>query len=154
MHSVNTSYSGVDAVATITIPGRGPVVIGELAHLSYSVFRDKTPVQSMGRITPKGFTRGLRMVTGVLGFVVFDESVVYRCIEELKELGYKMFMDEMPLFDITMTFANEFGSKSTMTIFGVTTYTEGMSISIQDMMTSNAFEFYALDISPIKRLKE
>ncbi|CDQ41812.1 hypothetical protein [Virgibacillus salexigens] len=147
----NNSYSGSDMVASITIPGRSPVVFGELSNVSYSILREKVPVRGLGRVTSKGYTRGMRTITGILTFVVFDQSAVYRCIEELKEQGHKMLMDEMPLFDINLTMANEFGSRSTLTIYGVSTYTEGMVMSINDMMTQNVYEFYALDIDPMTK---
>lgn len=152
-HLTNTSYSGADMVATINIPGKGPIVFGELANISYSVFREKVPVRSLGRVSMKGYTRGMRTISGILSFAVFDESIVYRCMEELKKHGYRMLMDEMPLFDITITMANEYGNRSTLTIYGVTTYTEGMVLSVNDMMTQNVYEFYALDIDPIAKME-
>lgn len=145
------SYSGADMVASITIPGKKPIIFGELANVSYSVMREKVPVRSLGRVSMRGYTRGMRTITGIMSFIVFDESVVYRCMEELKENGYRMLMDEMPLFDITLTMANEFGSKSALSIYGVSTFTEGMVMSVNDMMTQNVYEFYALDIDPIAK---
>lgn len=148
----NTSYSGSDIVATINVPGKGPIVFGELSNISYSILREKFPVRALGRVTMKGFTRGMRMISGILSFTVFDESVVYRCMDELKRQGYNMLMDEMPLFDVTITAANEFGSKSKLTIYGVSTYTEGMVMSVNDIITQNVYEFYAIDIDPMHRI--
>lgn len=149
-----TSYGGTDMVCSINVPGKGPVVFGELSQISYSVFREKYPVRSLGRVSMKGYTRGMRTVTGIFGFTVFDESIVYRCMEEIKAAGYRMLMDEMPLFDITLSMANEFGSKSKMSIYGVTTYTEGTVMSVNDLFTQNVYEFYALDIDPMQRINE
>ncbi|PFV35841.1 MULTISPECIES: hypothetical protein [Bacillus cereus group] len=145
------SYTGADMVCSINVPGRGPVVFGELSSLSYSIFREKYPVRALGRVSMKGFTRGMRTISGVLGFTVFDESIVYRCMREIKEAGYRMLMDEMPLFDITLSMANEFGAQSSMSLYGVSTYTEGMVLSIDDIFTQNVYEFYALDIDPMQR---
>lgn len=149
----NTSYSGTDMVATITLPGKGPIVFGELSDISYSVFREKVPVRALGRINMKGYTRGMRTITGILAFTVFDQNIVYRCMEELKNQGYHMLMDEMPLFDITISSANEFGSRSTMTIYGVSTYTEGKQMGINNIITQNVYEFYALDIDPLSKVE-
>lgn len=147
-----SSYSGADMVCSINVPGKGPIVFGELSQLSYSVFREKVPVRALGRINMKGYTRGMRTITGILGFTVFDESIVYRCMEEIRDAGYRMLMDEMPLFDITISMANEFGARSKMSIYGVSTYTEGMVLSVEDIITQNVYEFYALDIDPIHRI--
>jgi hypothetical protein len=148
-----TSYSGTDMICTINIPGKGPVVFGELSSISYSIYREKVPVRALGRVSMKGYTRGMRTISGILTFTVFEESIVYRCMEELRELGYRILMDEMPLFDITISMANEFGSQSMLTLYGVTTYTEGKVMSVDDIMTQNVYEFYALDIDPLSRLQ-
>ncbi|GAK42050.1 hypothetical protein TCA2_4542 [Paenibacillus sp. TCA20] len=151
MHTF-TSYSGSDIVATINMPGKGPQVFGELSTISYSIFREKFPVRALGRSSMKGFTRGMRTITGVMSFTMFDESIVLQAMEEVKKLGYNMLMDEMPMFDITISMANEFGAKSALTIYGVTTYTEGMSLSINSLLTESVYEFYALDIDPMRRV--
>lgn len=146
-----TSYAGTDMVCSINVPGRGPVVFGELSQLSYSVFREKVPVRALGRVSMKGYTRGMRTITGIMGFTVFDESIVYRCMREIKEQGYRMLMDEMPIFDVTISMANEYGSQSKMALYGVSTYTEGSVMGINDLITQNVYEFYALDLDPLHR---
>jgi hypothetical protein len=148
------SYAGTDMVCSINVPGRGPVVFGELSQISYSVFREKVPVRGLGRVSMKGYTRGMRTITGIMGFTVFDESIVYRCMREIKEQGYRMLMDEMPMFDVTVSMANENGAQSKMVLYGVSTYTEGMIMSVDDLLTQNAYEFYALDIDPMHRVNE
>jgi hypothetical protein len=151
-HTFN-SYSGTDMVATLNIPGKGPIVFGELSSISYSVFREKYPVRALGRISMKGFTRGMRTITGILSFTVFDETIVYKAMEEVAKQGYKMLMDEMPMFDVTITMANEFGTRSKLTIYGITTYTEGKVLSINSTTTENVYEFYALDIDPLTKIR-
>lgn len=153
MHTF-TSYSGADIVAALNIPGKGPQIFGELSSISYSIFREKYPVRALGRVSMKGFTRGMRTITGVMSFTMFDESVVLQAMEEVKKMGYNMLMDEMPMFDITISMANEFGSKSKQTIYGITTYTEGMALSINSLLTENVYEFYALDIDPMRKVSE
>jgi hypothetical protein len=153
-HKTITSYSGTDMVCTINVPGKGPIVFGELSQISYSVFREKVPVRALGRVSMKGYTRGMRTITGILAFAVFDESIVYRCMQEIKQAGYRMLMDEMPLFDVTISMANEFGARSKMSIYGISTYTEGMVMSVDDIVTHNVYEFYALDIDPMQRTNE
>jgi hypothetical protein len=148
-----TTFSPSDIVATITIPNKEPVVIGSLNSISYSIYRAKFPVLSLGRITPKGFTRGGRTITGSLNFLDFNQSIVFDLMEEMRETGYKIVMDEMPMFDVTVTLANEFGERSTFTIYGITTFTEGKAISSRSLEISTFYEFYALDITPLSSLK-
>lgn len=146
-----SSYSGTDMVCSINVPGKGPVIFGELSQISYSIFREKVPVRALGRVSMKGYTRGMRTITGIFGFTVFDESIVYRCMEDINKSGYRMLMDEMPTFDVTISMANEFGARSKMSIYGVTTFTEGTIMSVDDITTQNMYEFYALDIDPMQR---
>jgi len=148
------SFSGADMVCSINMPNKGPVIFGELSSLSYSIFREKYPVRALGRITMKGYTRAMRTISGIMTFTVFDESIVYRCLEELRRTGYRVLMDEMPTFDVTITMANEFGSRSKQVLYGVTTYTEGKVLSIDDIFIQNAYEFYALDIEPLTRIRK
>lgn len=154
MSKTNNTFSGVDMVASINIPGKGPVIFGELAQLSYSVYREKMPVRSLGRITAKGYTRGQRTITGILVFNIFDQSIVYECMKEIHKSGYRMLMDEMPVFDVTVTMSNEYGHKSSMTIYGISTYTEGQVMGVNNLGIQNAYEFYAIDIDPVHILDD
>ncbi len=148
-----STYSGADMVCSFDIPGERPIILGELSELSYSVFRAKTPVRTLGRIRTKGFTRGMRVVSGILTFSVFNESAPRIIMEKINQAGYDILMDELPLYNITVSMANEYGSRSTFAIYGVTTTTEGMVAGIDDLQIKNAYQFYALDVSDMKVVK-
>lgn len=164
---INTSYSGADAVATITPIGGKPLVFGSIQTLSYSIYRPTTPVYALGRINPKGVTRGQRTIAGSLIFTVFDRHVLKTVmesystvkdkpksktnsyeftIEEFVEMKQNMKTDEMPPFDINITFMNEHGNSSTLNIYGVHILTEGQTMSIEDMITENTMQYLAMDI--------
>lgn len=163
---VNTSFSGADAVATITPLGGKPRVFGEIQTLSYSIYRPTTPVYTLGRINPKGVVRGQRTIAGSLIFTVFDRHVLKSVIDsynfskdskdkknlykftgsELKEMKNNMKTDEMPPFDINITFMNEYGNSATLNIYGVHILTEGQTMSIEDMITENTMQYIAMDI--------
>ena len=137
---VNTSFSGADAVATITPVGGKPRVFGEIQTLTYSIYRPTTPVYTLGRINPKGIVRGQRTIAGSIIFTVFDRHVLKSVIDsldytngkkkgggtynftdsEIKEMKRNMKTDEMPPFDINVTFMNEHGISSTLNIMGFT----------------------------------
>lgn len=152
-HVTHTSYSGTDLVCSIQLPNEEPMVFGELYQISYSTFREKTPVRKLGRVTPAGFTRGFRTITGVISFSTFDQSIVRKAMHKIASKGYNILMDEMPLFDITISAANEYGSRSKLVILGVTTATEGMAMSVDDLSIANVFEFYAIDVRPLEALQ-
>jgi hypothetical protein len=167
-NNINTSFSGADIVATITPLGGRPIVFGEIQTLSYSIYRPTTPVYTLGRINPKGVVRGQRTIAGSLIFTVFDRHVlktvidaynftnsdgtttignVYNFVDtEIDEMKKRMKTDEMPPFDINITFMNEYGNSSTLNLYGVHILTEGQTMSIEDMITENTMQYIAMDI--------
>lgn len=155
----NTSFSGADIVATITPFGGKPVVFAEIQTLSYSIYRPTTPVYTLGRINPKGAVRGPRAIAGTLIFTVFDRHVLQSVVDsfkgskyyyfdssEITEMKTNMKTDEMPPFDINITFLNEYGHAATMNIYGVYVLSEGQTMSIEDMITENTMQYVAMDI--------
>ncbi|TKJ01239.1 virion structural protein, partial [Bacillus cereus] len=58
--------------------------------------------------------------------------------------------DELPPFDITINFMNEYGQSSKLVIYGVNLISEGQTMSVEDMITENTMEFIALDIETMK----
>ena len=55
-------------------------------------------------------------------------------------------MDELPPFDITISFANEYGTQARLAIYGVRIINEGQTMSINDVYTENTYQFVATDI--------
>jgi hypothetical protein len=159
-----TSFSGADIVASITPQGGKPIVFGEIQTISYSIYRPVSAVTALGRIGPKGITRGPRTIAGSLIFTVFDRHVlksvmdVYRKQEnsfktsygfteaDITDLRNYAKTDELPPFDINIHFLNEYGNSATLTIYGVYILTEGQTMSIEDMITENTMQYMAMDI--------
>lgn len=67
-------------------------------------------------------------------------------IDQWKVGGKARFSDEIPPFDITVNFLNEYGQSATMTIYGVEILNEGMGMSIDDITTEKACTFIARDL--------
>lgn len=159
---INTSFSGADAVATITPYGGKPRVFGEIQTLTYSIYRPTTPVHGLGQINPRGVVRGARTIAGSLIFTVFDRHVLKSIMDSyegggngqygtltpdsLMEMSKNMKTDELPAFDINVTFMNEFNNSATLNIYGVHILTEGQTMSIEDMITENTMQYIAMDI--------
>lgn len=144
-----TSFAGTDIIAVITLPNGKPRVIGELQTISYSSFRPTAPVFALGQIGAKGVVRGARTVAGSLIFTVFDRHVLYEVMEDYNDSQSYFDInksDEIPAFDITVNFMNEYGQSSQLTIYGVHLISEGQTMSIEDMITENTMEFVAMDI--------
>lgn len=145
------TFSGGDIIAYALFPDSNPIVLGELTTVTYSIHRDKTPVRPLGRISPKGFANGTRTVAGTLIFTVLTKHVInkLRTASQVKGLlgDIKRFKtDELPPFDIIISFGNEYGASAKMAIYGVTIVDEGKVMSIEDMYTENTMSYMAHDI--------
>jgi hypothetical protein len=136
---------------------RQPVtkVLAEAQTLSVSIFRDKQAVRACGSVYPKGFTRGPREIAGSLVFTVFNEHVLHRFLEaHPSDFDANTFtsalMDQLPPVDILISFANEYGHISRMTIYGVEFMSEGQTMSVEDILTENVVHFVARDLDPMR----
>lgn len=143
------SFSGTDTLAFILLPGSKPVVLGALTTISYSMFRNKKPVINIGRTNINGVTRGSRIFAGTMIFTLINQHWLREVqneitwIKNFKELK----VDELPLFDIMIVSANEYGSAVSMFIYGIDFTDEAQTISVEDLFTENTFSFVARDIS-------
>ena len=148
------SFSGTDTLAFIMMPGSSPVVIGSLTTISYSMYRNKKPVINIGRTNINGVTRGSRIFAGTMVFTLINQHWLKE-LQEQPQLswlsGFKeLKVDELPLFDIMIVSANEYGNYVNMYIYGIDFTDEAQTISVEDLFTENVFSFVARDISTFK----
>lgn len=129
-------------------------VLAEIQTLSVSTFREKQPVRALGSVYPRGFTRGARSIAGSMIFTVFDRNVLHSILnnrpDDPPEIVTTALIDQLPPFDITVAFANEYGHTSRMAILGCEFVSEGQVMSVEDMITENQAQFVARDIDPMR----
>lgn len=146
------SYSGVDIVAEMLVPCEPkPLILGDLATLSYSIHRENKPVRLIGRTNVAGWLRGNRTIAGSLIFTNFEKYTFYRLKKFQKSVanGYYPLADMLPPFDIIVSFANEYGQFSKLKIFGVNIIDEGSTMSVDDLVTESTFTYMARGIQPM-----
>lgn len=143
------SFSGTDALVFIMLPQTEPILLGSLSTISYSMYRDKKPVPVIGRVNVGGFTRGTRIYAGTLIFTLLNQHWVNELKEKVSWLQSinRLKTDELPLFDLMIVCANEYGAAMQMFIYGVDLTEEGQVLSIEDLFIENTFNFVARDIS-------
>lgn len=134
-------------------------VLAEAQTLSMSSYRDKQAVRACGSVYPKGFTRGPRQIAGSLIFTVFNQHVLYEFLEadpsDFDGVRYtSAILDQLPPVDITIAYANEYGSISRMTIYGVEFLSEGQTMSIEDLLTENVVQYVARDYDPMRAVSQ
>lgn len=128
--------------------------LAEIQTLSISTYREKHPVRGLGATYPKAHTRGSRTIAGSMVFTVFDRDVMFEILEA-DPTDFDSFkitsaiIDQLPPFDITISFANELGQLSRMAILGVEFVSSGQTMSIHDMFIENAVQYVALDFDPM-----
>ena len=149
------SFSGTDTLAFIMLPGCTPVFIGSLTTISYSMYRNKKPVINIGRTNINGVTRGSRIYAGTMIFTLINQHWLKELQEQPEAKWLKNYTelktDEMPLFDIMIISANEYGNCVQMYIWGIDITDEAQTISVEDLFTENTFSFIARDISVFKK---
>lgn len=147
------TFSGTDTIAFLIMPGNVPVVLGSLTTISYSIFRNKKPVINIGRTNINGVTRGSRIYAGTMIFTLINQHWLRELQEQCSWIGNleDLKADELPLFDIMIVSANEYGSAVEMYIYGIDFTDEGQTISVEDLFTENTFSFIAREISVFKK---
>lgn len=167
--SSQRSFSGADIRCVVHVLGNGgmtvPVLLADVQTLSYSTHRDKFPVRALGHTYPRGYTRGGRTIAGSMVFTMFDREVLWRIIQNYKydtEMNegevdfssYSPMLDQIPPFDITITFANEYGDVANMALYGVEIVDEGTVLSIDDIMVEKTCSFVARDLDIVRPYAE
>lgn len=143
------SFSGTDTIAFLMFPGLKPIVIGSLTTISYSMYRNKVPVINIGRTNINGITRGSRIYAGTMVFTLINKHWLRELQDQAPYLQEypTLKVDELPLFDIMIVSANEYGSSCSMFIYGVDFTDESQTLSIEDLFTENIFKFVAREVS-------
>ena len=132
--------------------------------LTYSTHREKFPVRTLGRTKTKGYTRGPRTIGGTLIFTVFDKTVLSEMLVQNYQtdsadrdnygVWKAVLIDQIPPFDITVSFVNEYGSVSRLVLYGVELVNEGQTMSIDDLITENVVSFVARHIDPMFSMRD
>lgn len=144
-----SSYSGADITASIFFQDINlNLSLASIQTISYSVNNSKTPVRGLGDMNLKGYVLGPRTIAGSLIFTIFDKHIFNEVFLAYKQKDeyFSMLFDELPPFDITISFANEYGNASRIAIYDVVLLNEGQVMSINDIYTENTYQYIAKNI--------
>jgi hypothetical protein len=154
------SYAGSDMRALLEIASPGPGAkhaskqLIELVTLSVSVHREKAQIRALGYINPKGFARGKRTCAGTMILTQFMVDVLYRFLDDpsphdLSKDSITVKPDQLPPFNMTLLFADEYGNASYRRLTGIEFVTDGTTYSANDMITEQSVSYYAADFTPL-----
>lgn len=135
------------------VEGSATIVLGTLQTITVQTHREKFEVRALGHTVAKGITRGPRTVAGSMIFTMFNEHALSELTRHMgnKESIWRdpeissLLPDQLPPFDVTISFANEYGSLSQQNIYGIDFVNDGEVLSIEDLVTENSMNFMARD---------
>lgn len=137
--------------------------LAELQTISWSIFREKSPVRTLGAVYPRSFVRGPRTIAGTMVATLFDKSAFH----DILTLGLNPYstgtandrdyyqdttalIDQLPPLDITIIASNEYGQTSFMNLWGVEFMNDGGTFSIEDLFTETVIQYTARDIDLLR----
>jgi hypothetical protein len=134
--------------------GSQTIVLGTLQTISIQSFREKNAVRALGHSYAKGYTRGTRTIGGSMIFTIFNEHALAQLIRGMgvsRTYGERdtevstLLPDQLPPIDLTLVFANEYGSLSDLRIYGCEFVTDGQVFSIEDLLSEGTMNFVCRD---------
>jgi hypothetical protein len=141
-------------------PARQAKQLVELTTITVSVHRVKSPAVACGYINAKGWARGRRTIAGTLVMTKFTTDVLYSFLNsgaftsDLSKDTTYMKVDQLPPFNLTLLFADEYGNTSSQRLLGVELVTSGDVYSIQDMLSEQTVSYVAADFTPLMPLNK
>lgn len=127
--------------------------LGSLYSITYSSFREKHAVRTLGRVSAVNYTRGQRTIAGSMNFAVFQSHELMDFLRpEGLERDKVVILDQLPKFNLMLIMINEYGGASILHLFGVTISTESQQTSAEDLALMNNVTFYAEDIMTIENI--
>jgi hypothetical protein len=131
----------------------------ECTTFTISIHREKAAVRAAGYINPKGFARGRRTIAGTLVLTQYTVDALYNFLKSQnlsahdlsKDTQYTK-VDQLPAFNMTLLFTNEYGNVSYRRVLGVEFVTDGVVYSSNDMLAEQTISYMAADFTPLMDL--
>jgi hypothetical protein len=156
-------YTGANARAYALLRGH-LFDLNNLQTFSYSIFREKYEVQTIGSSNVRGHTRGTRTVAGSLIFAAAAEHPFLPMLRTaLLRTTYSgtTYPDELLPFDMVINFTSNSPYKTTsgdnmaissrIIITGINLTSDASTWSIHQPSSEVVMQFTALDVSPLVR---
>jgi hypothetical protein len=130
------------------------VALGTLQTISVQSHREKGAVRALGHSYVKGYTRGPRTIAGSMIFTIFNEHALLKLIRSMASSQHygerdaelsTLIPDQLPPIDVTIVFANEYGSISDFRLYGLEFVNDGATYSIEDLLSEQIINFVCRD---------
>jgi hypothetical protein len=132
--------------------------LSSVQTISYSVFREKSPVRSLGSTNERGKARGTRTIAGSIVMTNLDRNPFFDAMvisEKDKNAAnnnadYKYthrMPDQLAPFDVIVHFNNEYGHSAELILYGMNLLSEGTVLSSENLITESTYQFTAGDMA-------
>jgi hypothetical protein len=161
-----TSYTGSNLKVLLEVANSSNTSVRlskqlvELTTITVSVHRVKSPAVAMGYINAKGWARGRRTIAGTIVLTKFTTDVLYSFLRseaftnDLSKDSAYVKVDQLPPFNLTLLFGDEFGNASYQRLMGIEFVTSGDVYSIQEMYSEQTISYVAADFTPLLPLTQ
>lgn len=166
-----TTYTGSDLQIIVDLPSGAVTtaanqqtnrkILVECTTFTVSIHREKAAVRAAGYINPKGFARGRRTIAGTLVLTQFTVDVLYEWLLGQQVLGHDVSkdtqyvkVDQLPPFNMTLLFGDEYGNVSYRRVLGVDFVTDGVVYSSNDMLSEQTVSYMASDFTPLININD
>src|SRR5665213_410607 len=149
----------IDLVNAATTSNNNPPVYKQLIEcttFTVSIHREKSAIRSAGYINPKGFARGRRTIAGTMVLTQYTVDALYNFLMSQSLLAHDtskdtqyVKVDQLPPFNMTLLFADEYGNTSYRRVLAVDFVTDGVVYSSNDMMSEQTISYMASDFTPL-----
>jgi hypothetical protein len=152
-------FTGSNTIAYALLKGKLFPLI-DLMTISYSTFREKYEVQTIGSSNVRGRTRGTRTVAGTLIFAATNEHPLLPLLRSgavRSTFSGNLYPDELMPFDIILSFLSQNPDQydpastvaSRVVLSGIDLGNESSTISIHQSNTESVMQFMALGLTPM-----
>jgi len=155
------SFAGSDIQVMLQMPNSDlpAVKLIQIVTLTVSVHREKAPVRAIGYINPKAYARGRRTIAGTIILTQSNVDFLYQFLaaistQDLSKDTTSYKIDQLPPFNMSILFADEYGRTSYRRLLGVELITDGVVYSSNDMMSEQSLTYVASDFTPLVPLNK
>lgn len=155
-----TDMAASAVYGNVVVPVRG------LTGIAWSLHQDKIPNRRLHEKRTRSRTKGTATIAGTLIFAIFNEDPIRAITPNQFFHGNSTIGDsstisnfvetlatELPAFDLSITFSNEYGSVASMNLWGVDITDSGGSVTSRQLENELVVQYTAIDMDPIKPLR-
>lgn len=149
--SFSRGKRGIAGTLVFTVFDRDALIEALKSQENYNTVKRIGAASELGNTSTDPMTIDTwdQIMTGALNGVSREEMP-----NTLLQEGEPHYADEIPPFDVTISFQNEYGQKAVLVIYGVEILNEGTGFSIDSVTTEKACTFVARKVDHMSKIED